>query len=360
MSVKKNHCFVYIIVFISSIGLSINSIAQDTIKMKKVKALPVPAFGYSPETKTSVGAVSLFNIDLYKDTLTRSSNAKVKFIYTWLKQIIVELGWNYFFEQEEWFTYGNLHYSKYTDSYFGIGSSSDNSGRVIFESNRLILEFQLLKKVRKKWFIGMETRHFNYFNFSTDQDTILYDELKNGSRTGIGWVIQNDNRNNLMTPTKGSFLKFSNNYNFGNTNYSQIIVDGRKYFTCGDNTKQTFATRLYSKHIIGTAPFYDLALIGGNSFVRGYFFGRFRDNNLTTIQAEYRATLFWRIGIAAFGGTSLVYDHFKYINSSSYKPNAGLGLRILVDKEEGTNLRFDYAIGSDGETGFYISFGESF
>ena len=80
--------------------------------MKKVKALPVPAFGYSPETKISVGAVCLFNIDLYKDTLTRSSNAKVKFIYTWLKQIIVELGWNYFFEQEEWFTYGNLHYSK--------------------------------------------------------------------------------------------------------------------------------------------------------------------------------------------------------------------------------------------------------
>jgi hypothetical protein len=35
-------------------------------------------------------------------------------------------------------------------------------------------------------------------------------------------------------------------------------------------------------------------------------------------------------------------------------------LRFLVDKKEGTNLRFDNAIGSGKNSGFYISFGESF
>jgi hypothetical protein len=42
------------------------------------------------------------------------------------------------------------------------------------------------------------------------------------------------------------------------------------------------------------------------------------------------------------------------------KWNAGMGLRFLVDKQDRTNLRFDYAVGQDGNRGFYFSFGESF
>jgi hypothetical protein len=64
--------------------------------------------------------------------------------------------------------------------------------------------------------------------------------------------------------------------------------------------------------------------------------------------------------MAAFGGTSLICDDFSNVTSNSIKPNGGLGLRFLVDKEENTNLRIDYAIGTAGQDGFYISFGESF
>lgn len=340
--------------------LSNSGFSQDTIKRKNIKILPVPALGYSPETRFYVGAVCLFNLNFYNDTLTRSSNTKLEFNYTWNKQIIAEAEWNYFFKEEKWFTRGNVHYSKYSDSYFGIGSSQSQESKTLFESNRVKFELEVLKKIKNKWFFGLAARHLNYFNFSVGQDTIVYEEFKNESRTGFGWIVQNDTRDNLLTPTKGLFLKLSNNYNFGSTNYSQLTFDGRKYFSWGKKFKQTVSTRLYSKHIIGAAPFYDLSLIGGDKFVRGYFFGRYRDNNLTTFQAEYRATLFWRIGLAAFGGTSLVYKNFNDFNSSTFKPNAGLGLRFLVDKDEGTNLRFDYAVGVDGESGFYISFGESF
>jgi outer membrane protein assembly factor BamA len=337
-----------------------SAIAQDTIKKRKVKVLPVPAFGYSPETKSYIGAVCLLTMNLYDDTLTRSSNAKAEFNYSWNKQIITELEWNYFFKEEKWFTRGFVHYSKYPDNYFGIGSSTSPEGKTLFESDRVRLELEVLKKIKGKWFVGIDTRHLNYFDFSVPQDTIVYDELKTESRTGFGWIVQNDKRDNLLTPTKGSYLRLANNYNFGSSTYSQLILDGRKYFNWGKKIKQVVSTRFYSKHIIGAAPFYDLSLIGGDRFVRGYFFGRFRDDNLTTLQAEYRALLFWRIGVAAFGGTSLVYANFADFNSSTFKPNAGIGLRFLVDKEEGTNLRFDYAIGMNGESGFYVSFGESF
>ena len=78
--------------------------AQDTLKTKKVKILPVPAFGYSPETSTYIGAVSLFTLDFYQDEHTRTSNAKLEFNYTWRKQVIIEGQWNYFFRDEKYYT----------------------------------------------------------------------------------------------------------------------------------------------------------------------------------------------------------------------------------------------------------------
>lgn len=56
----------------------------------------------------------------------------------------------------------------------------------------------------------------------------------------------------------------------------------------------------------------------------------------------------------------MVYEKISKIEDKSFKPNAGVGLRFLVDKNENTNLRFDYAVGVQNQSGFYISFGESF
>jgi hypothetical protein len=56
----------------------------------------------------------------------------------------------------------------------------------------------------------------------------------------------------------------------------------------------------------------------------------------------------------------MVYPDFSSIVQTSFKPNGGLGLRILVDKTENTNLRIDYAVGADGQDGLYITFGKSF
>ena len=68
----------------------------------------------------------------------------------------------------------------------------------------------------------------------------------------------------------------------------------------------------------------------------------------------------WRFGLAVFGGSGFVYSDIIKLTNSNVKPNAGIGLRFLVDKKENTFLRFDYAIGKEGQNGFYVSFGESF
>lgn len=346
------HNSIFLIVFCLFTQLSF---CQDSIRTKKIKVLPVPAFGYSPETRTYLGAVVMATIDLYPDTITRTSNAKVEFNYTWNKQLIVETGWNYFFKEEKWFTKGLIHFSKFPDLYYGIGSNTPDSNKLSFTSNRINIDVSALKKIKPHFFAGIGFKHMNYSQLKSDSNT--FSELKSDKLVGLNVTFQHDNRNSLLTPTKGHYFYFSNAINFSKQNYSKHILDLRIYKTWH---KITFSNRFYNELNSNTPPFFDLAFLGGDKFVRGFYFGRFRDKHLSTLQTEIRFPVFWRIGVSTFGGFSNLFPSFNQFIISESKFNAGIGLRFLVDKKEGTNLRFDYAIGSGKNSGFYISFGESF
>lgn len=336
------------------------SVALKTVSgqdsLKQVKILPVPAFGFSPETKTYVGAVTLFTFDLYNDTITRTSNAKFEFNYTWNKQMIFEIDWNYFFREEKWFTKGRINYSDYPDFYYGVGSESPDAAKLLFNSNRMVIEASVLKKLERTFFVGINTKFLNYYHVDFAGNN-SFPELTDHSVVGIGLTLLGDSRNNLLTPTKGFFSHIAAGYNFAKQNYGEATADFRYYKTW--QSKFTWANRLINEFTFGTPPFFDYAFLGGDKYVRGYNYGRYRDKNLTSLQTEFRLPLFWKIGLATFGGLSNLYGS-KNFNLNQSKFNAGLGLRVLVDKHDNTNLRLDYAIGNNGNSGFYVSFGESF
>ena len=351
---------IFILCFILGSISCLNADAQDSAHVKKVKILPVPTFGYSPETSTYVGAVALFTINLYQDGFTRTSNAKVEFSYTWNKQLIFETQWNYFFREEAWFTRGQLHFSKYPDLYFGIGAGTPDENELKFESNRLIADVDVLKKIHRDVFGGIGLRYLKYDDLDFYESVNPYPELKNSSNTGLKLIFLKDSRNNILNPSKGGYLELVNTHNFGTSYYSLMGIDLRKYRTMKFNENHVLTCRFYTSLLFGDPNFYDYSLIGGDKFARGYFYGRYRDHHFSTLQIEYRFKLFWRIGLAGFGGISMVYPDLAGIDQDSFKLNGGLGLRILVDKAENTNLRIDYAIGAAGQDGFYVTFGESF
>lgn len=332
--------------------------SNDSIKYKKIKVLPVPAFGYSPETRTYIGAVTLFTIRQYDTANTRTSNAKIEFNYTWNKQVIAEAEWNYFFNKEKWFTKGRVHFSEYPDFYYGIGGNTPDSNKAIFNSTRNIFEVSALKKIGNKLFTGLNTRYINYRNIYYINSNIAYAELNKSKTWGIGYSVLNDCRNSLLTPKYGRYVFADISYNTSTNNYCKIVADYRQYKTW--NEKQTLAVRTYNELNIGSPSFYDLSHLGGDKYVRGYYYGRYRDNCMSTLQAEYRTPVIWRFGIAAFSGISAIYRSINTIGTASVKYNYGLGLRFLVDKKDNTNLRIDYAMGSNNNSGFYISFGEAF
>jgi hypothetical protein len=334
--------------------------AQDSLKNRAIKILPVPTIGYTPETKTYIGAVALFTLNFYKDATTRTSNAKIELNYTWNRQLIVETQWNYFFRKERWFSRGIIHFSKYPDLYYGIGADTSEEAELKFESNRSIIDMDGLKHIGRSIFLGAGIRYLSYSDLSFYENANPFPELNDNTTLGIKLIFLKDSRNNILNASDGRYLELINSHNSSDDYYSQVSLDFREYVSFGKKSNHVLAGRFYTSFVFGKPAFYDYSLMGGDRFVRGYFYGRFRDHNLTTAQLEYRLKLFWRFGMAAFGGMSMVYDDFAGLNSDTFKPNGGLGLRFLVDKSENTNLRLDYAVGANGQDGFYITFGESF
>jgi hypothetical protein len=327
--------------------------------IKKVGVLPLPALGYTPETGLYFGVVSLFTFKFYPDSTTRTSSSKLELNITTKKQVVFESGWNFFFNEERWFSKGMVHLSKYPDLYYGIGENTPDSNEVKFRSDRIILEFELLKRIANKTFAGPLIRYTNYGNIAyISGSRHTFNELNHAHILGLGVTLIRDNRNNIITPQYGSYGELSFVANtLDNQCYHRLRLDLRKYYTL---KAHTISLRVLQESVSGAPPFYDYILFGSDKNARGYYYGRFRDKNLSTLQGEYRSPLLWRFGLAAFGGVSMVYPALDAFSASRLKPNYGMGLRLLTTNKEKINLRLDYARGASGQDGFYVYFGESF
>ncbi len=325
----------------------------------RIKVLPVPAFGYTPETGAYVGVVSLLMLDLYRDSVTRVSNAKLEFNYTWRKQVILETVWAYFFEKEKWYTQGTIHYSEYPDQYFGIGATTPASFLTHYQSRRFVTDINLLREIPGRFFAGPRIRYLNYHAVRYNMDTRAFQELYDAITYGLGYTLLKDTRNNLLNASEGVYLELTNTYNYtAAASYIKLHTDLRYYTAISTGT--VGAVRLYNEFTFGSPPFFDYAIAGGDKMVRGYFYGRYRERNMSTLQGEIRQHIVWRIGLAAFGGITKLYADAQELGFRHIKPNYGGGIRFLIDRKDRINLRLDYAAGVEGQNGFYISFGESF
>lgn len=158
-----------IVCIIISLGLNYSSMCQENSSEHKISILPVPTFGYAPETKAYIGAVTLFTFKNLNDTLTRTSNAKVEFTYTWNKQTVFQSDWNYFTEEEKWFFRGLAHFSKYPDLYYGIGPNTSAKNENVKPNAGIGLRFLVDKSenmnLRLDYAIGKNNQSGFYISF---------------------------------------------------------------------------------------------------------------------------------------------------------------------------------------------------
>ncbi len=99
--------------------------------------------------------------------------------------------------------------------------------------------------------------------------------------------------------------------------------------------------------------------IGGESLLRGYYDGRYRDRTMAAVQAEYRFPIAWRFGGAVFAGAGQVAEAPLDLSVDSLKVAGGAGLRFLVVENPHVNIRMDFGQSLAG-SGFYLQITEAF
>jgi outer membrane protein assembly factor BamA len=343
---------------------------KDTTR--KASFLPVPLFGYAQETGFEFGLGGLYSFFVdKKDTTNRSSNFFGAAYYT------TKGTYNIGFDGDAW-TKGNRYhlisefkYRKTPFNFYGVGNETMALTEDKLVQKLIRIAFDLEKKIFPSSYTGLSVA-FDNQQFTDDVEDGIFQTLpatKSGGSTLFFGISQSyDTRNSNNYPTKGFFGRVSYQYapaffGEGNFNGSQIKVNVRNFWAIAP--KIVLGAQALLHTVKGSSiPFYVLPQMGNDKMMRGYYIGRYRDENLLASQAELRYRFTNRFGIVGFAGIGKVFANSNF-SLQQLKPNYGLGGRYFFDTAKGLSLRIDYGIGEkkpneDRQKGFYIGLAEAF
>ena len=139
-----------------------------------------------------------------------------------------------------------------------------------------------------------------------------------------------------------------------------FLSDNRFYIPIRENNVLAF--QFLGQFTSGNPPFNLLSLMGGESLMRGYYLGRYRDNHMIASQIEYRILPFSfakRWGASIFFAAGEVFSSLDKFEIKNLLPTAGAGLRFLLFPEKDIYTRLDFALTQEG-SGVYFFIGEAF
>ena len=118
------------------------------------------------------------------------------------------------------------------------------------------------------------------------------------------------------------------------------------------------ATRFVVRSASEDVPFFLLSTVGGDTDLRGYPGGRYRDRHMYALQTEYRWQFSDRWIFTGFVGVGEVADQFSKMGRN-FLPAGGVGARFVLSQKHKVGLSLDVATGKDG-TEIYFGVGEAF
>lgn len=349
-------------------------------RRSKPSFIPFPIVFSQPETGLGYGVAVLPVWRFGLDTTVRKSNARLTAWRTQKKQSLVQLSHTIFTPGERFLLSGELsYYYKFPINYYGFGPSTDADDKSIIQYKVLIFNQRVLKKIAPNLFAGLQYRltdlrdvqvneDINEGNLLEERPSRLYEraarERQNTLISGLGPSILYDGRDNVLSAFRGNYLELSSLFNGGvlgsDYRFSRFLLDARHFQPLTEDNKTILATQLLGQFHAGRVPFRELANLGGEKILRGYYEGRYRDRQLVAAQAEVRRHLFWRLNGVVFGGLGQVGNTLSAFDEGSLKATAGAGLRFQFNRQDRLNVRFDYGVGRGGSSGFYFSIGEAF
>ena len=177
---------------------------------------------------------------------------------------------------------------------------------------------------------------------------------------GLGVFLMYDSRDFITNAYRGIYFKaeqrFFPSFMGNRETFYRTEVQWNAYHPLWKGA--VMAYDVHGMFNYGNPPWTMLALMGGSSRMRGYYEGRYRDNNLIEAQVELRQKVYGRNGIVIWGGAGNVFPSFSKFNGAHTLPNYGIGYRWEFKKR--VNVRLDYGFGLRGQKSFMFGINEAF
>ncbi len=345
-----------------------NAVFNDTSAIERPKFIAYPTLAYAPETKWEIGVSAIYVYYTNRDTTNRLSEVNMFSFITLEQQYGLWLDHALYGDRDKWFFLGKLRWQRFPLLYFGVGPDTDGEELAQIDAGSFALRERILRQIKGGFYIGLETDFQRLSNVEvlplSERPFMPLTGAGGFTNLGLGLGLVYDNRHNVLNVRKGffgemGFLRYDDAW-FSDYEFTSYFLDARYYHQT--NKTQVLATQLYLNHVNGNAPFNQVSLMGGESLMRGYYLGRYRDNTLLAAQTEYRFLPFpfsKRWGAAAFIGAGTVSQDLYSIDLSKLKVSGGAGVRFLIFRSKDIFTRFDVAFTEDGP-GYYFFIGEAF
>jgi outer membrane protein assembly factor BamA len=332
----------------------------------KARLIGVPFIYYSPETKLAFGGGGVLNFRAgrHKEEI-RTSSVWAYASYNQARQFSVLVKPEIYLKGNSVYLHGNIRYERAPQLFYGVGNDMPAGAEESFTPRTLTVQLGAKRRLIGSLFAGLQYDFENLVMEKVEPGGILDTAGITGSGggmfSGFGLSLDWDTRDAVLFPRKGLLAQLNadayGSMAGSDASYTCLKIDVRKYVAVG--TDRVLALQLYLHSTGGDVPFQRLALLGGESLLRGYYKGRFRDKGLVAIQAEYRILVTKRIGIAGFAGLADIFPGFREFRVEKLKYSLGSGLRYIVNKRDGTALRLDMAWGQ-ACFGLYLTAKEAF
>jgi hypothetical protein len=332
---------------------------------QKRSYLLAPQLDRSPETGFLTGIYYLQLFKLGKDTATRTSNTETTLSYTQNNQLVFEVNNTLLFPGEKYILRGTSVYKNFSEFFYGIGNETKASNEELIHFDNVQLIQRLTRVVVPHVFFGMQYQFNQVANLRSPAGGVLDTGHIAGNRgsvtSGLGFVFLYDTRDNVINSYKGFYLDISNYANrkeIGSQyNFNNLTIDARKFFELWP--RNILALQAVLNFNDSHAPFRQLANMGGDISMRGIYYGRFRDNNLMTFQAEYRFPVWRWLGFCVFGSLGEVADKLNDFSLDGIHYTYGAAVRVMFIKHERVNIGVDLGLGNK-TSGVYFGSGEAF
>lgn len=341
----------------------------DSILQMELRFLPAPIVYRTPETSWGFGISTSYYFNTAKPELraqTRSSNIQFQAVRTLRQQTIAQLITDIFTPNEKYFIHAYVGYRDYLDRFYGIGAATAESQREDYRFEAWVTSVDLLYKVRPNNFVGLSMRSQAMFQLRPAAIGELKSGLIPGSTGskmfGLGPEWRLDKRDNPFAPATGHYVnvlaRYHPKWEKDWFSFGVFRLDARAYRKI--NQHNVLAGRVYYNQTFGQAPFREMAMVGGSDGLRGYFYGRYREQSLFEVHGEYRFAIWKILRGAVFTGVGQLGEHPGDYFNSYWKGSYGAGFRLLANKKERITLRLDYGRTLTGQSGVYLEFNEAF